>query len=470
MRRIHLLSTAVSQDAHHETSSCRQLDTGSGSPCHTVFSRVLRSWPADQIETETARTPDEAKTAAYISSLDLRTFELRGSDFVAERFSPTRIGKPLDEIDRVYDYDFDRLAEVERRLSGIDREKVLKHIYDTLTDGLETNTEKHVEVLRFLHKAIFHNIIQPMYPDGRTVTDPLVLLELGEMKCGRVAGLAVDIFTADGFQTRCVALGHHIIAEIFYDGAWHYLDADHYSNGFTAFKPDGTIPSVVELSYQPEVLDALPHKNELTFCGRPRLGGMLSPSSSYFTPAEPFTCCYYTKRPADEPAPAADDPFFGWRNREKSDAYWKIQPDRKLRFQPGAVRFESIEILPGDEGKGRLARVAWKPAVDRDNDLLGYRVYVSAESRGWHYSRFAGSEAAEAYWHRAGGWQPEQYDRLTQLPPHELAIIKTTETSVEIPLNDTTDVFVTVAPFDEYHETVGKTIYLMSNGLRLPGD
>ena len=63
-----------------------------------------------------------------------------------------------------------------------------------------------------------------MHPDKSIVKDPLVLLELGEMRCGHVAGLAVDLFDAMGYEGRLVQLSCHVIAEIKYDGRWHYFD------------------------------------------------------------------------------------------------------------------------------------------------------------------------------------------------------------------------------------------------------
>ena len=89
------------------------------------------------------------------------------------------------------------------------------------------------------------------------VSDPLVLLQLGEMRCGHVARVAVDLFSAAGYQARLVQLGAHVIAEVYYGQNWHYFDADMFKGGQCVFNPDGSIPSVDQLSQSPYLIDSL---------------------------------------------------------------------------------------------------------------------------------------------------------------------------------------------------------------------
>ena len=131
-------------------------------------------------------------TQAYIDAFTPARYELSGSDFLNERYSPKRIGKPLDQIDEVKDYDFELLAKVSGRLADVDRRQALKAIFEKITSGARTETEREVKLLEFLHQSGYHNIfVQPMYEDGQAVFDPLVLLELGEMRCGQVARIAM---------------------------------------------------------------------------------------------------------------------------------------------------------------------------------------------------------------------------------------------------------------------------------------
>ena len=80
------------------------------------------------------------------------------------------------------------------------------------------------------------------YSEGDWVYDPLVLLELGDMWCTQGAILAIDLFGAAGYPGRLVQLAQHQIAEIYYDGDWHYFDTDSFGNGETILEDDGNIP------------------------------------------------------------------------------------------------------------------------------------------------------------------------------------------------------------------------------------
>src|SRR5262249_14912257 len=150
-------------------------------------------------------------------------------------FSPLRLGKPLEKIDQVFDFDFARLAETQKKLQGVDRRRVLKHIFDQLCRGLSSNTDKHVRVLKFVHKAGIHTYIAAMHTDKQMVLDPLLLLELHEMRCRQECRVALDLFGAAGYKGRVIQAGSHQFGEVFYDGKWHYLEADLSGNGQTVF-------------------------------------------------------------------------------------------------------------------------------------------------------------------------------------------------------------------------------------------
>ena len=120
-----------------------------------------------------------------------------------------------------------------------------------MTAGANTPTDRHLAVLRFLHRASFHNLIQPTTPDGQPVYDPLVLLELGEMRCGRANRVAADLFRANGMPARLVQVAFHVLAEVFYDGSWHYFDADIFGKGESVRRADGRVPSVAEPAAEP---------------------------------------------------------------------------------------------------------------------------------------------------------------------------------------------------------------------------
>lgn len=144
----------------------------------------------------------------------------------------------MKEIDVVRDYDFDRLSEYEEKYCGIDRKRALAGIFYKVCDGELSDTERHKKIWAFCSKVSYHSYLQPVAEDGQALYDPILLLELHEMKCGQVARLGCDLLSAVGYKTRLVQLGGHVIAEVYYDSSWHYIDADLW-NGYKAVEKDG---------------------------------------------------------------------------------------------------------------------------------------------------------------------------------------------------------------------------------------
>jgi hypothetical protein len=409
---------------------------------------------------------EDLKTKEYIKNLDISKFERNGSDYANPKYSPLRLGKPLEQIDVVYDYDFKRLAQIEERLEGVDRKKVLRHIFDTITSDAKTNKEKHLRILKFLHKSSFHNeYLQPMYPDKGMVCDPMVLLELGEMRCGHVARIAVDLFAAAGMKARLVQLGGHVISEVFYDESWHYFDADTFGNGETVLNENGSVPSVVELGRTPYLIDLLAYYFELPFVSRSKTQFIHYPSWRYFGKSSytDGTVVYYEKTATED---QEQNKLYGWNYYKTNDDNERKLYDMKPFYQPGAVTFKNIQI---DTSKGDKANVyiGWDESQDTDNDLLGYKVYVSENSRNWSYNEFIGPKELKKFWSNTNGWKPEMYERLFTEPPHEIALIKTEHTYVNIPLDASRTYFVTVMPFDAHGESVGKVLYRMSEEIKV---
>ena len=132
------------------------------------FFLLIASYTAVRNRSLGTKLTQTTPTEKFIKNLDITKYETNGTDYANPKYDPERIGKPIEEID-VYDYDFERLAKVEKKLEGIDRKKALKAIFDQVTKDSTTNLQKHLAVLRFLDKSNFHNRIQPMYPD-KTVT------------------------------------------------------------------------------------------------------------------------------------------------------------------------------------------------------------------------------------------------------------------------------------------------------------
>jgi hypothetical protein len=388
---------------------------------------------------------DAERTAAYTAALDVDAIARRGAEFVD--------GPP----------DPDRLTRVRERLRGVDRRAVLEHLFRAVTAGADDDTARHLAVLRFLQRATRPaDESRPRHDDGTECSDPLVLLEMNGVHGRQTARLAVDLFEAGGYEARCVAFDDHTAAEVRYGGGWHHFDADSSAGPAGAVRgPDGVIPSWAELSRDPAPLDRLPHRYELRPNGAPRRSGTVTRSASRFFVTNDRARKYYRKpRPAH---PGEHD--YGWGRTVEFPADW-VEHDGAPPHQPGVAVFRRVAV----ERAGARSRVTigWRPAIDADDDVLGYRVFLSSAPRGWSYARFPGHGDARAHWSDPGGWRPEMYDALFRPPPDDLGVIEVTAPEVTFEIDAGTTCYVTVMAFDAYHERIGKTQYLMSNELRIP--
>lgn len=432
----------------------------------TVSTGLTSEFRKTQIQSEAkTEVKPETKTEAFIKQLDLSKYERNGSDFANPKYSPFRLGKPLDKIDIVYDYDFKRLALTEKRLLGVNRREVLKHIFDEVTKGTKNNAEKHIAILKFLQKSSFHSkYMQPMYPNKTTVFDPLVLLELSEMRCGHVARIAVDLFEVGGIKARLVQVAHHVLAEVFYNNSWHYFDADLLGGEQIILNEKGSIASMIELSQKPYLIDAIPHAaHEISLQdGTPYKKSLPYPSFYYFHNGSALSLYYEKVATKEEEL----NQLYGWN-------FYKTIQDKERRinhvqkyYQPGAVTLKSIRVDSYQPGVKGSIEIEWSPSKDLDRDVLGYKVYVSKNTRGWSYSQFSGSKKLEKF-HNKVVWKPEMYENLYKEPPYDIALIKTAQNQASIPIKEPGTYYITVMPYDAHGESVGKKLYLVSEEIKV---
>ncbi len=380
----------------------------------------------------------DAPTAAYLRTTTLESLIRNALELTDPRYSPDRLGKPRGQLDTVFDYDFERLEAIRRRLDGVDRRAVLAELFDRISHDCTTDHDRHVAVLEFCNKCGFYNAIQPMWPDRTPVFDPLICLELAEQRCGHSARVAASLLDAGGYETRIVQLGGHLIAEVFYDDDWHYLDATSFGGRWTVTDADGSIPSVHELGHRPFAIDAGPSYVEPNQPNTP-IGSGIYPSYYYFS-QRAYTVPAKTYRKLATAGEEAASRNYGWEFsralRDESRPLYDFAP-KHLPSTPGTPQ------LDGD-------RITWRASTDPDGDLMGYRVYVGSRSRGWCYGK---------------GWRPEMYDGRLSLPPGDRAVLETAEASIDAP--PTRPAYVTVMAFDRHGESVGRELYPMSPELAL---
>jgi hypothetical protein len=395
----------------------------------------------------------ELHTWWYIQTFDPLRYERHGEDYCSLDYQ--------GNLDKQYQ----RAQNIRNRLANIDRQKALLAIFNKVTKGATTNIERHLMLLEFIQKASYHTTDISAYSEGDWVYDPLVLLELGNMWCTQGAILAIDLFGAAGYPGRLVQLAHHQIAEIYYDGDWHYFDTDLFGNGETVLDDKGNIPSVAEMSrgdYQK--LDALPAYQEFTVmdCTGPDVGGDYYPSYYYFS-----NQAYLTDVPQGY--------YTGLENLYNFERGWKaideVAPIDKVvlydfppQQAPTKPIFTNVQF---DSGHTTLT-VSFT-ATDPDYDLAGFQVFISDHSRGWDYNQFYGNESSKIYWANLSGWDPDMYAQLFKLPPSNLGVftLDSNQSQVAIPVEHNVSYFISVMPFDSYGQKIGRVVYPASNELEV---
>jgi hypothetical protein len=415
-----------------------------------------------QVETQLIQTDP---TEEFIKNLDITKYERNGTDYANPKYNPERIGKPLEEIDREYDFDFERLAQVEKKLEGIDRKKALKTIFDQVTKDAKTNLEKHLAIVKFLQKSSFHNDIQPTYPDKQPVYDPLVLLELNEIRCGHVARIGVDLFESAGYKGRLVQAGYHILAEIAYDNSYHYFEADLIGGGQTVIK-NGKIPSVIELKDDVGLLDSLGSNYESAPLLTTAKESIPYPSYFYFYKkaysSEPF---YYQKIATNE---EKINKWYGWNYFTTIHDYERtLIEDQPVYYIPGSINYQNILLKSQSQTARNILNLEWSESKDLDQDLLGYKIYIATKSRGWNNVHWQGEHKLKKFNHDLGSWKPEMYDSLFQEPPHDVLLLKTKETKATLELTKGKDYYITIMPYDQHGESVGRVLYPPSNEIKI---
>ena len=399
----------------------------------------------------------QIRTWIYVRNFDMLKEENRGTDFCKINF-----GEKVS---------ITRVNEIRWQLRGVSRSRALRGIFDKVTIGAINDTQKHLQIVKFLQRTNIHKDLAPTYPNGLEIFDPLVMLELGEMWCNQASKLAIDLFESAGYKGRQVQLGTHLIAEIYYDQAWHYVDTDLFGNGDIVRTDDGRIPSVRELG-TPELvrkLDALANYQEAlaAVCTLPLNPNVFLPYPSFFYfsrqayPTNYNGSGYYYK---DTPLANADlhTFFYGWMSFHFEPDPSIIRFDQPVKGGPSVPQIDKVTV---DRQKSQIT-IGYR-STDPDQDLAGYRIYVSERSRGWNYNKFNGTPDLEKYNVPPVAWSVESYDRLFNLPPSDVALIEVPgdRNEIVIPLKEKKRIFVSIMPFDQYGKSIGKTLFPLSNEL-----
>jgi hypothetical protein len=430
--------------------------------------------PASAASKTTSVVAALSPTQQYIENFNPAYYIQQGTDYTNFAYTPAgaaqRLGKPVSQINVVYDYDFAKLAAVTNELAGVDRLTALQAIFAKITAGAATDEAKQLAVLRFLQEAHIHNgILQPMYPNGTMVTDPLVLLQLGEMRCGQVARVAVDLFSAVGYQARLVQLGGHVIAEIYYGQNWHYFDADLFGGGECVFNPDGSIPSVVQLSQSPYLIDSLPADWEPNCYNSAPTSAEIAPSYYYFS-LQAWDAQFTGKAPAPyviyktaTAAQAQNSIYYGWNYYTEVSTPNRQLYNMPIYYTPGAPQIQSVQTQIQANGSWNVT-IGWSESPD-PNGSVSYSIFVSNTSRGWNYDGESLPGDLMALKSSNVPWNPSMYAARYTLPKSEVFFGKTTATSETLTFTRPGKYFITIMAQDAHGASVGRILFPESEEL-----
>jgi hypothetical protein len=327
-------------------------------------------------------------------------------------------GGPEDMLTfNIFHYDYARVEAIEAEIKTLDCQAYLRAFFDVHAGSESSNEGKWARVYNAICRLFAHPPInQPMHRDHNMVLHPVVLMALGEGRCGHVARVVVDIALANGFESRLVQLAAHLVAEIKWDGVWHFLDADSKYDLAAIQQVFGCLPSVEDVSLQPEKLDLLlvrarhiANRDQRTDDGRfieERVWypGDMASSSLWFSKsilannfggnkanARGDIVEYYYKVHGSNPP--IDDRFYGWLNYDRVTSPIPTTPVKYITKAPKVmvpdfmiqannfVEFSIAVALP-------VALACDEESVfncETSEDDIEYQLVLSRQTRGWNY-------------------------------------------------------------------------------------
>ena len=364
-----------------------------------------------------------------------------------------RLGSPEGR----YDYSFHTTERLSRKYRYVDRRRVLAGIFHKIVGREKNHARRHELVLNFLAKGIFQARTQPLTRNKAMIYDPVILLELHNMRCGNINRIACDLFSSVGYKTRVVQLFGHVISEIYYDSAWHYFDADTVLNSNSTARINGVIPDTKTLSKNPHLLDLKDFYVDVQFDRVTKWDVRRNyPCGVFvFLKSQDASPLYYVKTAT--PLQELNE-YYGWNyyTTEKAGDIAFSYTSRRFPFWQPSLPF--VDRITVERGKVSLDC----RSVDLDKDLLGYRLFIGTRSRGWEYSRYFCGEGVKKHVRPVPILDPVSYDRINRMPPSDVALVASPDGKFGIDLPRGT-YFMTVMAYDRHGEEIGKSWYMPSN-------
>jgi hypothetical protein len=137
---------------------------------------------------------------------------------------------------------------------AVDTSSVEAIIASVIKPGM-TQEQKALAVYDFLRNSVYHWAAprEGARPDDHeygAVYDPVKLINVyGYGYCFQSRGALEALWQAAGLEARSAGIGGHSIAEVFYDGGYHFLDADQH--GYCLLADGKTIASIDQICRDP---------------------------------------------------------------------------------------------------------------------------------------------------------------------------------------------------------------------------
>lgn len=309
----------------------------------------------------------------------------------------------------------------------IDRGRSLSGIFLKVCGDKKINQENHIKIWDYLARISVHpDNINVIDENKEMLVDPVLLLETHMMQCGQIARLFCDIMSTGGAETRLVQLGGHVVAEVFYDGKYHFFDADLFNDG-SFFCKNGEIPSVNQLSLKPELLDVTYSscfEMYSSWRGRKTDNSVyITPSYYYFSPEaySKVSPCYYYKTASIE---QRFNKYYGWNHLETKKAEYNLWAHKRLLFP--------IPYIEKVATYGGYVDIQWR-AVREPEKLEEYIITVSRKSRNWDYGCYLAEEDATPFL-TGNFYRPEMWEDMGKKPYSEVCLVKSAEPKINLSL------------------------------------
>lgn len=250
-------------------------------------------------------------------------------------------------------YNQRKLEYVRRRLRDTPKDVYLQHVVDHVVPAGADHQQSVESLVRFVQDATWHNPLEcPVEADRKTlVTAAHELLELHDARCLHTAEILRQLFRQAGYDARRTALpseeqAGHFVTEVYFDGEWHYTDANYFKEHVILRRPDGSLPTLSWLRRHPYHSDSFP-------------GGWMFPARHLANAADTLVRGQFRL-----PFPEAE-------NTWGADSYYSYYLGGGERYPPTTP--PGLAVDPA--GVGRVA-ITWMPSRSRTSEAIRYDVQV----------------------------------------------------------------------------------------------